>query len=313
MALRSRGVIVAVALAGDILIALMKFGAAYATGSSAMSAEGIHSVMDAATEVALLYGIVAAHRPATALHQLGFGREIFFWGFVAALLIFAAGSGSALHDGVSQIMNPQPIRDIKISYCVLFVAFLVELACTAYALNRVAGVKTWSGVVRFVRATRDTASLTILLGGLAGVMGLILAATGIGLGVILDQPSFDGFASIGIAVILALTASFLAAQGKSLLIGKSASAAKVNAIKEVAAAIVGVRSINGAVTVQLSPDQILVALSVAFAPELLTSEIENIVAAIDVAIKADHPEITTFLVKPQSRQLYAKLSASRGW
>jgi cation diffusion facilitator family transporter len=311
--LRKRGAIVAVVLAGDVLVALVKFGAAYATGSSAMSAECIHSVMDGVTEVALLYGIIAARRPATALHQLGFGREIFFWSFVAALLIFAAGAGSALHDGVNQIMNPQPIREVKINYFVLFFALLVELASTAYALYRVAGARTWSGMIEFVRSTRDTALLTILFGGVAGVIGLFLAATGISLGVYFDEPSFDGLASIGIGTILALTALVLAAQGRSLLIGMSASPAKVHAIKEIAIGVAGVETINAAITVQLSPDHLLVALSVEFVPELRTGEIENAVAALDSAIKVKHPEVTALLVKPQSRQHYTKISASRLW
>ncbi|MGO4287802.1 cation diffusion facilitator family transporter [Bosea sp. TAB14] len=308
-----REIIVAVALVGDAFVALMKFAAAYATGSSAMFAEGMHSVMDGVTEAALLYGVLASRRPATSHHQLGFGREIFFWSFVAALLIFAAGAGSAMHDGVMQIMAPQPITNARISYSVLFSALVVEVACTGFALCHAAGSTKPNVLVNYVRSTRDSASLTILFGGAAGIVGLFLAATGIGLGMLFDQPSLDGMASIGIATLLALTAVVLAAQGRSLLIGLAASPAKVRAIKELAASVEGIEAVNGAITVQLSPDQILVALSLAMTPAMRTADIEDAVVLLDVAMKTKHPEIAALLVKPQSRQHYADLGADHIW
>lgn len=311
--LRGRSRIVAVAMGADVVVGGLKFAAAYATGSSAMYAEALHSVMDAATEVTLLYGIIAARRPANAIHQLGFGREVYFWSFVAALLIFAAGAGSAMHDGVGQVLNPQPIQSLPLNYAVLLVSLVVEVLSTGYALSRATGTKRLADLRQFIAASGDTSSLTILFGGVAGIVGLVFAAAGLGLGVLLDRPSLDGYASIGIAVILAVTALVLAAQGRSLLIGRSASPAKTRAIIGVAATVPGVRSVNGAITVQLSPEQLLVALSVVFEPELKTQDIEDAISAMDRTVKAQHPEVVSFFVKPQSRKRHAELRAARGW
>ncbi|WP_349238610.1 cation diffusion facilitator family transporter [Bosea sp. F3-2] len=311
--LHGRARIVAVAMSADVAVAGLKFAAAYASGSSAMYAEALHSIMDASTEIALLYGIVAARRPANAVHQLGFGREVYFWSFVAALVIFAAGAGSALHDGATQIASPQPIEALTLNFSILFISLVIELLSTRYALYWILGSRGLSGLGRFIRGSPDTSSLTILFGGLASLAGLFIAAMGIGLGALLDRPLLDGFASIGIALILAATALILAAQGKSLLIGRSVSPATTQAIIGIAAAVSGVESVNGATTVQLSPEQILVALSVTFEGRLSAPEIERATAALDVAVKSKHPEVVSFFVKPQSRKTFAELSAARGW
>lgn len=308
---RSR--IVLIAMGADLLVAMLKFAVARQTGSSAIYAEALHSLMDAATEVALLYGLAAARRPATVRHQLGYGREVYFWSFVAALMIFAGGAGSAVHDGLAQIMNPQPIRQVSLSYAVLLISLVIEVLSTAYALTHAAGTRSPRGWLGFIANDGDSSSSTVLLGGLAAIVGLALAAGGLGLGLALDKPALDGVASLGIAVVLALTALVLAAQGRSLLIGRAASAAKSRSIVSLAATIPGVEAVNGAITVRLSPEQLLVALSVVFDPALRAPEIEAVTAAIDAGVKAQHPDVVAIFVKPQSRGRYAHLSAARGW
>lgn len=133
-------------MGADLLVATLKFSAAYVTNSSAMYAEAIHSVMGAATEIALLYGIVAARRPANAMHQLGFGRELYFWSFVAAMLIFAGGAGSAVHDGIAQIMNPQPIQGPAVDAAVLLISLTLEVLITGNAPYHLSGGLKFSEV-----------------------------------------------------------------------------------------------------------------------------------------------------------------------
>jgi len=127
--------ILAVDLSGDVIVALVKFFAAAVTASSAMFFEGVQSLMDMATEITLLYGVIASRRPATIEHQFGFGREAYFWNFIASLLILAAGAGIMLHDGIKQIISPVPLHHEETDFAVLFGALVVETRTLIYAVR----------------------------------------------------------------------------------------------------------------------------------------------------------------------------------
>jgi cation diffusion facilitator family transporter len=309
----ARSVTVIAALAGDLAIAVLKFYAAASTGSSAMYAEGIHSLIDAGTEVILLYSVFAARRPSNALHQLGYGREAFFWSFVAALLILAAGAGTTIHDGLLQIAAPSPLKDVRLNYAILLASLCVEIVSSAFTLRKISDSKGWRGLIAFARTSRDTASLTVLFGSLTGVLGLLLAAAGIASGEILDRPWLDGLASIGIGAILAVSALVLAGQAKALLIGLSASPAKVRTILATAREEPGIKAVNGAITVHIGVDQLILALSVEFAPGLKAVEIEDVANSMEQRLKTAHPDVVTVFMKPQSPQRFAKVQAARGW
>jgi cation diffusion facilitator family transporter len=309
----ARSVTVIAALAGDLSIAVLKFYAAASTGSAAMYAEGIHSLIDATTELILLYSVFAARRPSNALHQFGYGREAFFWSFIAALLILAAGAGTTIHDGLLQIAAPTPIKDARLNYAILFASLCVEIVSSAFTLRKISDKKGWRGLIVFARTSRDTASLTVLFGSLTGVLGLLLAAAGIVSGELLDRPWLDGLASIGIGAILGVSALVLAGQAKALLIGLSASPAKVRTILDTAIEEPGIEAVNGAITVHIGVDQLLVALSVEFEPDLKALEIEDVANRMEQRMKAAHPDVLTVFLKPQSPQRFAEVQAARGW
>jgi cation diffusion facilitator family transporter len=309
----ARSLTVIVALAGDLSIALLKFYAAASTGSSAMYAEGIHSLIDATTELILLYSVFAARRPSNVLHQLGYGREAFFWSFIAALLILAAGAGSTVHDGLLQIAAPAPIKNARLNYAILFASLCVEIASSGFALRKIANRKGWRGLIVFARTSRDTASLTVLFGSLTGVLGLMLAAAGIAFGEVLGRPWLDGLASIGIGAILGVTALVLAARAKALLIGLSASPAKVETILNTASEEKGIEAVNGAITVHIGVEQLLVALSVEFESSLGAPEIEDVTNRMEKRMKTAHPDVLTVFLKPQSPRRFAEVQAERGW
>lgn len=300
------------ALAGDLLVAAAKFAGGAVTGSSALFSEGIHSSVDAMSEVLLLYGLRAARRPPTREHQLGFGREVFFWNFIVALSILALGAGAALLDGMHQIVYPSPVGSSWISYGVLLVALLAEIPAMTSAIRSVQA-KREVGFVHYVRYSRDPTMLTVLFGGFSSILGLGIAALGTALSSVLRAPIWDGAASVLIATILAVTALFLAATSKKLLIGVPAAPAMVASILKVTSDHPDVQTANGTVSVHLAPDQVLVALSVAFRPGLTTDDIELAVAAIDRAVRAAHPSVVVFLLKPQSGAQFQALQASRGW
>jgi cation diffusion facilitator family transporter len=301
------------ALAGDIIVAALKFSGASATGSSALFSEGIHSTVDIVTELILLYGVNVSRRPSNPDHQFGYGREVFFWNFIAALTILALGAGIALLDGVRQILKPLPVETPLISYAVLLIALMAEVPALIVAKRSVDAKRGDSGFAHYVFTSRDPTSLTVLFGGGSGILGLLIAAIGTFLSTQRASPTWDGAASVCIAAILTVTALFLAANSKALLIGVPASPSVVRSILKVVAAHPSVDTANGSITVHLGPDQILAALSVAFKAGLSTFEIEQAVAAIDLSVRAAHPQIVAFLLKPQSPEQFAALRSSRGW
>lgn len=301
------------ALAGDLLVAVAKFSAAAFTGSSALFSEGIHSAVDAGSELLLLYGLRSARRPSTAEHQLGFGREVFFWNFIVALTILGVGAGAALLDGVHQILHPAPVQSSLINYGVLFLALLAEIPALLGAVKTVQAKRGATGFLRFVARSRDSTLLTVLFGSATGISGLLVAAGGTVLSDTLGSAVWDGVSSVMIAAILATSALFLARNSKRLLIGVPAAPATVRSILAITTEHPDVQTANGAVSVHLAPDQILMALSVAFRPMLTTVEIESAVMAIDRAVRAAHPSISIFLLKPQSAQQFAAVRTRRGW
>jgi cation diffusion facilitator family transporter len=305
--------IVLVAVGSDLVVALVKFAAAAFTGSSAMLSEGIHSMVDVLTGVLLLYGARVSHHPSTSDHQVGFGREVFFWNFIVALAILALGAGVALVEGIKQFLTPRAIEAPIVSYCVLAVAFVSE-AVSLYSAARGVGLTQGRRSLRnYVRTSRDATSLTVLFSSASGMMGLLAAGCGTVLSSVYKMPQFDGVASIVIAAILGVTALFLARNSKDLLIGVPASKDMVSSILAIASANALVHHANGSLSVHIAPDQILVALSVEFLPEGTTATIEKAIADIDVEVRHAHPEVVIFIIKPQSPEQFQSLRKRRGW
>jgi cation diffusion facilitator family transporter len=288
-----------VALAGNLVIAAAKFGAAWFTGSSAMLSEGVHSLVDCGNEVLLLYGMRRAARPADLDHQFGHGREVYFWSFVVALLFFALGAGVSFYEGVQHLLHPEEIRNFPVTYAVLLVSMLCEGISLRVAVKEFAQQKGDLGYVEAIRRSKNPATFTVLLEDSAALSGLSVALIGILGAQLLGLPELDGVASLGISLILGTMAAFLAIETKGLLLGEQASPHLEAAILRVAAADPAVETANGVFTVHIGPDQIVAELSVAFEREADAAEIERAVERIETEIRAEHPEIAMLFVKPQ--------------
>ncbi|HEY1386372.1 MAG TPA: cation diffusion facilitator family transporter [Dongiaceae bacterium] len=289
------------ALIGNLLIALTKFAAAVATGSSAMLSEGVHSLVDTGNEVLLLYGLRRAALPPDLAQPLGYGRELYFWSFIVALLIFALGAGVSFYEGVQHILAPEPIENISLTYLVLALSALFEGISWSVAFREFRRRRGRKGWLAAVRESKDPTTFTVLFEDSAALLGLAVAFLGILASQLTGVPQYDGVASIGIALVLGLTAAFLARETKSLLIGEQASAELEAAILRIAGKRPEVHRANGVLTVHLGPLQVVAALSLEFHDELTAPQIEECVAAIERNIKAEHPAVTTLFVKPQTR------------
>lgn len=296
----SRTVVIA-ALTANILVTLTKFAAALFTGSSAMLSEAVHSLVDSCNEVLLLYGQHRAALPPDDLHPLGHGRELYFWSFVVALLIFAVGAGLSLYEGIIHILAPEPISNSYVNYAVLGAAFLFEGSSWIVAFRAFREAKGSLGWMEAIEKSKDPPGFIVLLEDSADLIGLLLAFGGILASTMLDMPVFDGLASVGISLLLGGIAVILARESKNLLIGERADSATVAAMLDMARGTAGVTSAHELFTMHLAPDQIVAALSVDFDDWLSAGDVETIVAKLEHRIRTSQPQITTLLIKPVRR------------
>ncbi|AMX98173.1 cation diffusion facilitator family transporter [Mesorhizobium ciceri] len=288
------------ALAGNLAIALTKFAAAAFTGSSAMLSEGVHSLVDTGNGGLLLYGMHRAARPADRTHPLGHGRELYFWSFIVALLVFALGAGVSFYEGVVHIMAPEPVANAKVNYIVLGLSFLFEGSSWWVALKEFRRQKGRQGWLQAVQSSKDPSVYTVLFEDSAALLGLIVAFAGILAAELLEMPELDGAASIGIGLILGATAIFLARESKGLLIGEPASPEVQMKVLAIAQQDPAVQRANGVLTVHMGPTEIVAGLSIEFEDHLTAPEIEACVERLEAQLKKEMPEITRLFVKPQT-------------
>ena len=300
MAGSSKKVIIA-ALIGNSLISITKFFAASLTQSSAMFSEGIHSLVDTGNQVLLLYGLKRAKLPADEQFPFGHGKEIYFWSFVVAILIFAVGSGISIYEGILHIINPVPVKNTFINYIVLSLAIIFEGAAWGYAYVEFKKSNNQHGIIRSVREGKDPSMFVVLFEDTAALLGLFVAMLGIYLSELTGILLFDGIASVIIGLILAIIAIWLAVETKGLLIGESADPLIVKGIKSLADEYDEVEHINEVLTMHMGPEYVLANLSIDFDDNIKAGKMEQIIKEMDARIKLKWPVIKRIFVEAEAR------------
>jgi cation diffusion facilitator family transporter len=300
------------ALAGNCFVAVTKFVAAAYTGSAAMLAEGVHSLVDTANEGLLLYGLRSSGRRPTAERPFGYGRELYFWTFIVALLVFTLGAGVAVLEGLWRLLFPHPIENAYVSYIVIALAFIFEGSSWWIAVRHL-GPRSPGAFVEAFRRTKDPTSFMVLFEDSAALLGLSVALVGTFATSRWQIPAFDGVASIIIGLILGTTAVLLTVETKSLLIGEPARSSVLATIRRLAEEQSGVHKVNGLLTTHLAPDEIVAALSIEFDDKLTTSELEALIGNIERTVRAAHPEIISIFVKPQTPMQFQAARRRRGF
>lgn len=288
------------ALIGNGLIAVTKFAASAFTGSSAMLSEAVHSVVDTGNQFLLLYGIRRSGRPPDDAHPFGYGPELYFWAFVVAILIFAGGAGISFYEGIHKIAAPEPISNAYVNYIVLGLAMVFEAGAWWIAFREFRASKGRRSYFQAVRQSKDPAVFTVLFEDTAAMLGLIVALIGIALAQALGLPVLDGVASVGIGLILAATAAFLAYECKGLLIGEAAGVEVRRGVEDIVRAQAGILRINEHRTVHLGPEEVLLNLSLDFASALSADQLEAAIAEMEQEIKRRFPEIRRVFIEAQS-------------
>jgi len=311
MAGESRLVILA-ALLGNTAIAVTKFVAAAITGSSAMLAEGIHSLVDTGNQGLLLLGLKRAGRPPDADFPFGHGKEVYFWAFVVAILIFAVGAGVSLYEGIHSVLDPHPVSNVVVNYAVLALAIAFEGAAWWFALRGFRRSKGRLGYVEAVTRAKDPTVFVVLFEDSAALLGLFTALGALLLGQATGAWWLDGAASIVIGLILGGTAIWLAVETKGLLIGEAARPAVIRGIRARAAAHAAVERVNEVLTMHMGPEYVLANVSVTFVPDTPAEEVQRAVAAIDRDIKADWPVVRRVFIEGEAPHEMARRDGAAG-
>ena len=289
--------VLVLALAANLGIAVAKFAAAAIAGSSALLTEGVHSLVDSTNQLLLMYGQKRAAKPADARHPAGYGRELYFWSFVVALLVFALGAGVSVYEGIQHVLNPEKAVSPLIGYLVLAVAFALEGGSTVAAFREFDAARGGKSWWRALIDTKDATTVIVLLENGAAMAGILIAALGLWISQLSGDARFDGIASIFIGLLLGVVAVFLAREAKGLLIGEAADPVLVEGIRS-AASRTGVMGIGDIMTIHNAPEQVVAALNVDFDNRLTAGDVERIVDEIERAVQQQFPSVTRIYVRP---------------
>lgn len=290
----------------DVAIAAAKFVAAAITGSSAMASEGIHSIVDSGNGFVLLWGQKASGRAPDANHPFGYGKELYFWTFMVALLMFAIGGGMSIYDGIGHLHDQGPSPHGVWNYVVLAFAAVFETVTVVVAardFRRTEGKKSfWTSI----HTSKDPTVFTVLLDNLAALAGLLFAFLGVFLGRVLHRPYLDGVASILIGVTLAVVAVILALESKGLLIGEGVDKKTLDCIRQLAESDPGVMFVGAPLTMYFGPFSIFLALEVQFQDGLSAGEVTATVDRLEKRIRSEYPKIQRIYIEAESLRRGAK-------
>ena len=285
------------ALFANGLITILKFIAAIMTGSSGMMAESLHSFADTTNQVFLLLGLRFYKRPASDKHPFGYGKERFFWSFIAAIVIFGVGATYAIYEGVVKLTHPRPPEILKWAYWLLAISFVLEAGSIALAIYQEVKEAHHEGLTFFayLRESKDPTAKTVIFEDSAALLGIVIAGVGIyltehhtGPG---DGAYWDGVASILIGLVLAVVAFVLARSSRGLLLGEAANRKVVGAIKEAIESHPNVVRVVELLTMHLAPKQILINAHVNLRDDLVTGDIVQTIEEVEDLIKRAEPKV----------------------
>ena len=290
---------VVVALITNGLIAASKFGAAAVTGSASMLSEGIHSVVDTVNQAILLYGSHRAERRPDKRHSFGYAHEVYFWALIVAVVIFGAGGGMSIVEGVTRLRIPHELGDPFWNYVVLGIAITLESISFFFALRAITaetqGIPLW----RLVRDSKDAIAITVFMEDSAALAGLAIALIATYASHALNQPAIDAYGAIAIGGLLIFVALVLVTESRGLVIGESAAPETVSGVRALLASEPAVSHINRLLTMHLGPENVLLALDITFRGDLSGPEVAAVSSRLQSAFRARFPEICEVFIEAQ--------------
>lgn len=282
----------------NLAIAAAKGIAAFFTGSGAMMAETLHSVADCGNQVLLLIGVRRAARPPDAAHPLGYGRALYFWSFMVALLLFLGGGSYSVYEGIHKLLHPEPVDRVWLALSILGFSLLLEGGATLSNLREIKKRARGRTLLGYLRATKDSDLVVVFGENSAASLGLVLALAALSLAWLTGDARWDAVGSLLVGIVLIGVAVFLAVEVKSLLLGEAADPEIELAVREIAGESDSIKAVLRLITIQQGPGEALVAMKVMVAAELDSSGVIDAINELEDKLRARCPEVRWCFVEP---------------
>lgn len=280
------------------VICATKGVAAYFTGSGALLAETLHTGADCGNQLLLLLGVSQSRRPPDAAHPLGYGRALYFWSFIVALILFTGGGVFSIYEGMHKLEEPEPISLVFVGLGILLFSLVLEGYATLSNIKEMSKRRGQTPFIRYIRETKDSDLVVVFGENAAATLGLIIAFASLVLAWITGDSRYDAIGSIGIGIVLVLVAIFLAIEVKSLLVGECADKKIEQAIQKVVGEIAGIERLIHVITVQQGPGQVLVMMKLSFAADLNINKAGELINVLEVKLRELCPEVKWCFVEP---------------
>ena len=288
------------ALVANFLIACAKGVAAFLTGSGAMLAETLHSLSDCANQLLLLLGVKRSKKPADAAHPLGYGRNLYFWSFMVAMLLFLGGGAYSIYEGVHKLQHPEPLESPYIAVGVLAFALAIEGWAMMGAIKAINQRKGDRSLWRYLRESKDSDLVVIFGEDLAAVMGLALAMIAVLIAWGTGNATFDAIGTLCIGAVLIGVAIFLAVEVKSLLLGEAADPTLLATVEQVAAEDVRIEKVLRALAVQQGPGEVMLACKLQFKNDIAGTAMIAAINEFEQRLQTKVPEVKWCFVEPDN-------------
>ncbi len=282
----------------NLLIACSKGVAAFMTGSGAMLAETIHSFSDCANQGLLLKGVQQGQRPPDEKHPFGYGRSVYFWSFMVAMLLFSIGGMFSIYEGVHKFIHPEPVENILWGVGILIFSLLLEGYATYSNIRELNERKGKRGFLEYLRFTKDSDLVVIFGENSAAVLGLIFALVAMLVSYYTGDGRYDALGSIAVGVVLILVAIFLAIEVKSLLIGESADPEITETAQQIAIQHPNINKLINCITIQQGPGEVIACVKIQCEPHLTANEVSEVINDFEKQLKTLCPEVKWSFVEP---------------
>ena len=289
-------------LIANSIIATSKGVAAVLTGSGAMLAETLHSAADCGNQLLLLMGVKRARRKPTASHPLGYGRVVYFWSFMVALLLFSGGGMFSIYEGVHKLQHSEPVDKVWLGVVILAVSIAIEGWALLGNLREMKRRRGDRPFFRYIRATKDSDLVVVFGENLAAVLGLAVALVALLIAAQTGDSRWDAIGSMAIGVVLVLVAVFLAIEVQSLLVGESADPEVEATARAAVAEDPRLAEVLQCITVQQGPGEVMVAIKIRFAPDLTADQVSHAIDDFEKRLRERDRSIRWCFVEPDLRQ-----------
>lgn len=297
------------ALVANLVIASGKGVAAVLTGSGALLAETLHSAADCGNQLLLLLGVKRSRRAPDASHPLGYGRALYFWSFMVALMLFAGGGMFSIYEGIHKIREPEPIEKVWIGLGILSFSLLIEGWATLGNIRELDRRRGSVPFFRYLRETKDSDLVVIFGENAAATLGLIIALGALVVSYYTHDARWDAIGSLFIGFVLVGVAIFLAIEVKSLLVGEAADPSIAKAIEELLPAHPHMEEMLQLITLQQGPGEVMAAIKIRFAPALTANEVCEAINQFEASLRGRCPEVRWCFVEPDLRAVQASKAA----